>query len=41
MTPTFLTLLPISVQAVGQPLKRDELWAWPCLPGALYFIFRS
>ena len=32
---------PFAVLYMGQPLKPDYLWAALCLPGAVYFIFRS
>jgi hypothetical protein len=33
--------VPFAVFHMGQPLKRDYLWAWCCLGGVVFFIFRS
>ena len=33
--------MTIAMLYMGQPFKPDFLWAGLCLPGAVYFIFRS
>ena len=38
---TLAVFVPFSVLYLGQPLKWDYLWAWLCMVGAVYFIFRS
>lgn len=38
---TLAVLVPFAVLYMQQPFKLDYLWAALCLPGAVYFIFRS
>lgn len=38
---TLLVFIPFSVFYMNQSLKLDYLWAFFCLVGAVYFIFRS
>lgn len=33
--------VPFAMQYMDQPIELDFLWAGLCLPGAVYFIFRS
>ena len=38
---TLSVFVPFSVLYMGQPLRRDFLWAALCLVGAVYFVFRD
>jgi uncharacterized protein (DUF486 family) len=38
---TLSVFVPFSVFYMGQPLRRDFLWAALCLVGAVYFVFRD
>lgn len=38
---TLTVFVPFAVFYMGQPLKRDFLWAGLCLVGAVYFVFRG
>jgi uncharacterized protein (DUF486 family) len=38
---TLSVFVPFSVLYMGQPLRRDFLWAALCLVGAVYFVFRE
>ncbi|MFN5299338.1 MAG: DMT family protein [Planctomycetaceae bacterium] len=38
---TLLVFVPFSVLYLGQPLRRDFLYAGLCLVGAVYFVFRG
>lgn len=38
---TLSVFVPFSLLYMRQPLKLDYLWAFLCLVGAVYFIFRS
>ena len=38
---TLSVFVPFSVLYMGQPLRRDFLWAALCLVGAVYFVFRG
>ena len=39
--PAPAVFVPFAMQYMDQPIKLDFLWAGLCLPGAVYFIFRS
>jgi hypothetical protein len=38
---TLSVFVPFSIYYMKQPVKLDYLWAFLCLLGAVYFIFRS
>jgi uncharacterized protein (DUF486 family) len=38
---TLAVFVPFSVYYMKQPVKLDYVWAFLCLLGAVYFIFRS
>jgi hypothetical protein len=38
---TLVVFVPFSLFYLGQPVKRDFLWAGLCLLGAVYFVFRD
>lgn len=38
---TLSVFVPFSIYYMQQPVKLDYLWAFLCLLGAVYFIFRS
>ena len=38
---TLSVFVPFSILYMGQPFKRDFLWAGLCLCGAVYFMFRK
>ena len=38
---TLCVFVPFSVFYLKEPIKQDYLWAGLCLPGAVYFVFRS
>ena len=38
---TLSVFAPFAVIYMKEPLKLDYLWAGLCLPGAVYFMFRS
>ena len=38
---TLAVFVPFTVYYMKEPLKLDYLWAGFCMPGAVYFIFRS
>jgi hypothetical protein len=38
---TLSVFVPFSIYYMKQPLKLDYLWAFLCLLGAVYFIFRK
>ena len=38
---TLSVFVPFSVCYMGEPLRRDFLWAALCLVGAVYFVFRE
>jgi uncharacterized protein (DUF486 family) len=38
---TLAVFLPFVMLYMKQGLKLDYLWAAPCMPGAVYFIFRE
>ncbi len=38
---TLMVFVPFAVLYMKQPLKTDYLWAWCCLVGAVYFVFRK
>lgn len=38
---TLSVFVPFSVLYMGQPIRRDFLWAAMCMVGAVYFVFRD
>ena len=38
---TLSVFVPFSVLYMGQPMRRDFVWAALCLVGAVYFVFRD
>jgi len=38
---TLVVFVPFAVLYMGQPIKRDFIWAGVCLVGAVYFVFRG
>ena len=38
---TLAVFVPFAVYYMNQPVKLDFLWAWLCLLGAVYFVFRG
>ena len=38
---TLALFVPFAFVYMDQPLKLDFLWAWLCLVGAVYFVFRT
>lgn len=38
---TLAVFVPFSVLYMGQPVRRDFLWATLCMVGAVYFVFRG
>jgi hypothetical protein len=38
---TLSVFVPFAVLYMHQPMKFDYLWAGLCLPGAVYFMFRT
>ncbi len=38
---TLSVFVPFSILYMGQPFKKDFLWAGLCLCGAVYFMFRK
>ncbi len=38
---TLVVFLPFAMWYMGEPFKRDYIWAGLCLVGAVYFMFRD
>ncbi len=38
---TLAVFVPFSVVYLKEPIKLDYLWAWLCMLGAVFFMFRS
>jgi uncharacterized protein (DUF486 family) len=38
---TLSVFVPFSILYMGQPMRRDFVWAALCLVGAVYFVFRD